>query len=97
MALGKQTPVKTEEFTNQSFDPVSFYRVSRFLRHRDAQTLSSERVAAGNDCKELRVSSDPLFVYRLIPTLFRNPVRMSERLCFQAVQSTLSRRVPGTE
>lgn len=97
MVLGKQIPVETEKFANQSLDPVSFYRVSRFLCHRDAQALPPERVAAGNDCKELSVSSGPLFVYRSISTLFRDPVRVSERLCFHAVKSTLSRKIPGIE
>jgi hypothetical protein len=48
---GKQTLVKTEKFSDQAFNPVSFYGVTYFFGYRYPQSFSFLVAKATDSCK----------------------------------------------
>jgi hypothetical protein len=82
MPCGKHVFVAAEEFPNQSFYPIAKNSITRFFCDGDSDAPGSIRVAAYDHGKELRTSSDPLFVNNLIAAFIRDFFRSSERLFF---------------
>ena len=84
MSGGKQTFIKSKKFSDQSFDSVSFYGISRFLGYGKSQPSNPLRITACYNRKVLRTSPHPLLINSFISVSSVNPFRFPVRLFFHA-------------
>lgn len=81
---GKQGLVKAEKFSDQAFNSVASYGVTRFLGYCYTQSFSSPVVAACDSCKVSRTSPHPLLVNGSISAVISYPFQFPVRLFLHA-------------
>jgi len=81
---GKQGLVKAEKFSDQAFNSVASYGVTRFLGYCYTQSFSSPVVAACDSCKVSRTSPHPLLVNGSISAVISYPFQFPVRLLLHA-------------
>jgi len=82
--FGKQFFVKSKKFSDQAFDFVSFYRISRFFGYRNPQSFNPLRVHASYGRKMFRTSPHPLIVNYFKPASAVYPFCFPKRLLLHA-------------
>jgi len=84
MSCGKYAFVETKKFSDQPFDSVSFYSVSRFLRYCNAEPFNPLSVYACYGRKMFRTSPHPLIVNYFKPASAVYPFCFPKRLLLHA-------------
>lgn len=82
--FGKQLFVEAKIFSDQTFDSVSFYRISRFFGYCNPQSFNPLRVHASYRRKMFRTSPHPLIVNYFKPASAVHPFCFPKRLFLHA-------------
>jgi hypothetical protein len=89
MLSGKQSFIEAEKFSDQPFDSVSSYGVSRFLGYGNSQPFSPLGITACYSCKVLRTPPHTLVVNCSISAVISYPFQFPVRLFFHACRPTI--------
>jgi hypothetical protein len=84
MFVGKQALVESKKFSDESFDSVSLYRVSRFFCDGKSESFNPVGIAACYDRKMFGTSPHPLLINCSKPACVGYPFRFPVNLLLHA-------------